>query len=122
MAGQPVLAVALLQDIAFGTDMITYLEGLDATLVPYGGRFVVHRPAPTVIEGELSGRSALIVIEFPDRASAEQWYDSPAYQEILPLRTRNSRGVALIVDTVAEDYTARQGLEVMLNRSRDSRR
>jgi uncharacterized protein (DUF1330 family) len=122
MAAPPVFAVALLQDIAFGADMISYLAGLDATLEPYGGRFVVHRPAPTVAEGELSGRSALIVIEFPDRISAEQWYESPAYQEILPLRTRNSRAVAMIVDTVPEGYRARQGPEVMLDRSKDPRR
>ena len=48
----------------------------------------------------------LVVIVFPDADAARAWYDSPAYQEILPLRTRNSDGVTLIVDGVAAGYRA----------------
>ena len=32
----------------------------------------------------------MVVIEFPDRDHALEWYDSPAYQAILPLRTENT--------------------------------
>ena len=39
-----------------------------------------------------------------DRARA--WYDSPAYREILPLRTENSRGVTMLVKGVAPGYRA----------------
>jgi len=46
------------------------------------------------------------VIGFPDLDAARAWYDSPAYQEILPLRTRNSDGVTLLVDGVPEGYRA----------------
>src|SRR5690242_19456382 len=119
MADPAVYAVAILQDIAFGSDMTTYLRGIDATLEPYGGRFVVHHPGPTVKEGELTGRSAMIILTFPDRRSAEEWYDSPAYQQILPLRTANSQAVvALLADGVPDGYTAQQGLEGWLTGSR----
>jgi uncharacterized protein (DUF1330 family) len=57
---------------------------------------VVHGVLPEVLEGEWPG--FLVVIGFPDLAAAHAWYDSPAYREILPLRTRNSDGVTLIVD------------------------
>jgi uncharacterized protein (DUF1330 family) len=103
-------AVALLEDIHFGADLIGYLERIDATLEPFGGRFVVHQPAPTLVEGSLAGRTALIIIDFPDRSSATRWYESPAYQEILPLRTENSRAFALLADGVPEGYTAAAGL------------
>ena len=53
---------------------------------------------PEVLEGEWPG--VLVVIGFPDLDAARAWYYSPAYQEILPLRTRNSDGVTLIVDGV----------------------
>ena len=118
MSDPAVYAIAVLHDIQFGTDMIAYLQGIDATLEPYGGRFIVHHPAPTMVEGQLSGRSAVIVIGFPDRESAQAWYDSPAYQAILPLRTSNSRGLAMLVDGVPEGYTASQGLQAMLAGSR----
>ena len=37
---------------------------------------------------------------------AHAWYDSPAYQEILPLRTENSDGATIIVEGVDEGYRA----------------
>lgn len=123
MADPATYAVALLQDIEFGSDLIAYLEGIDTTLEPYGGRFVVHHAGPTVKEGELTGRSAVIIIAFPDRRSAEEWYDSPAYQQILPLRTANSQAVvALLADGAPAGYTARRGLQSWLAGSRRASR
>jgi uncharacterized protein (DUF1330 family) len=37
---------------------------------------------------------------------AHAWYDSPAYQEILPLRTENSEGATILVEGVEEGYRA----------------
>ena len=97
-------AVAHLQSVRAGPDIVEYLQRIDATLEPYGGRFVVHGGDPDVREGEWPGD--LIVIEFPDRETAIRWYESPAYQEILPLRTDNSDGTAIIVDGVGPDHRA----------------
>ena len=44
------------------------------------------------------------MIGFPDLDAARAWYDSRAYQEILPLRTRNSDGVTLLVDGIQNLY------------------
>jgi hypothetical protein len=49
---------------------------------------------------------SLVIIGFPDRAAAESWYDSPAYREILHLRTENSRGDLFLVDGVDADHRA----------------
>jgi uncharacterized protein (DUF1330 family) len=49
------------------------------------------------MEGEMPGQRT-VVIEFPDRATAEAWYNSPAYQKILPIRLANSTGAMIIVD------------------------
>jgi len=43
---------------------------------------------PYLKMGSLPGH--LIVIEFPDRERVREWYRSPAYQQILALRTGNS--------------------------------
>ena len=50
----------------------------------------MHGAQPESVEGVWEG--APIVIEFPDYDYLRGWYDSPAYQEILPLRTENSDG------------------------------
>jgi uncharacterized protein (DUF1330 family) len=97
-------AIARLHSVRVGPDIVQYLERIDATLEPFGGRFIVHGGPTDVREGELPGD--LIVIEFPDRERATAWYESPAYQEILPLRTRNAEGIAVLVDGVDPDHRA----------------
>jgi uncharacterized protein (DUF1330 family) len=48
----------------------------------------------------------VVIIEFPDRAHAAQWYDSDRYQRILPLRTDNSISTTLLIDGVDDDHRA----------------
>lgn len=63
----------------------------------YGGRFLVRGGEAEMLEGEAPpGR--IVVIEFADRAAARGFYDSPEYQEIMPLRQRASRGRLVLVE------------------------
>ena len=100
----PAYAIAYLRDVDLGPEIFQYIERIDATLAPYGGRFLVHGGPITPAEGEWDGD--VVIIEFPEAESAEQWYDSPAYQEILPLRTEHSRSMAALLRGVPKDYRA----------------
>lgn len=104
-------AIAHLTDVVLGEEIVIYLRKIDATLAPFGGRFLVHGASPEVMEGPWPGD--LVVIAFPDMERARAWYASPGYREILPLRTRNSRSVAMIVEGVSEGYRATDVLEKM---------
>lgn len=97
-------AVAHLRDVQLGPDIVAYLQAIDATLAPFGGRFLIHGGEKELLEGTWPGD--LIVIGFPDRAAARAWYASPAYQAILPLRTRNSTGDIILIDGVGDDHRA----------------
>lgn len=97
-------AVAHIRSVAMGPEIAAYLEAIDATLAPFGGRYIVHGGAPTVLEGEWPGD--LIMIAFPDRAAAHAWYASPAYRAILPLRRDHTEGDVVIVDGVADGHRA----------------
>jgi len=97
-------AVGLLKDISFGPDIIQYLERIDATLAPYRGRFLLHGEQPEVVEGSL--QHDVVVIAFPDIDHARQWYGSPAYQDILPLRTRNALSTVFLVGGLPEGHLA----------------
>jgi uncharacterized protein (DUF1330 family) len=97
-------AVALLRNVRMGPDVVEYLERIDSTLAPFDGHFVVHGGRNRVLEGNDPG--TLVVIEFPDRDHAEEWYASPAYEAILPLRTQNSDGTVVLVDGVGRDHRA----------------
>lgn len=97
-------AIGILNDIDMGPPIAEYLERIDSTLAPYGGRFIVHGELADVREGTSPGD--VIIIEFPDRVHAAQWYESPAYQAILPLRADNSVGTVLLIDGVDDDHRA----------------
>jgi uncharacterized protein (DUF1330 family) len=81
-----------------------YLRRIQSTLDPYAGRFLVHGGGQMEqVEGHWDG-VGVIILEFPDREQLEAWYESPAYREILPLRTRNTEMDIIIADGVPQDY------------------
>lgn len=84
--------------------IVEYLEKIDATLAPFGGRFLIHGGRVERLEGAFKGD--LIMIEFDDRERARAWYRSPAYQAILPLRTQHASGDVLLIDQVAQPHRA----------------
>jgi uncharacterized protein (DUF1330 family) len=92
----PAYAVAHMHEVSVGPAIVEYLQRIDATLEPFGGRFLVHGGEFEVAEGAWGG--ALIVIEFPDREHVHGWYKSEAYQEILALRTGHSRSDIILVE------------------------
>ncbi|MFJ7248936.1 DUF1330 domain-containing protein [Kitasatospora sp. NPDC098652] len=91
-------------------DIEEYLERIDTTLDDFGGRFVVHGGTFETLEGSW-GQLGLILIEFPDYGSARAWYDSPAYREILPLRTRHMVADVIIAEGVPAGYRGADSLK-----------
>jgi uncharacterized protein (DUF1330 family) len=97
-------AIADLHKVRLGPAIAEYLEKIDATLAPYGGRYVVHGGPKTVLEGSWAGD--IVIIAFPDRERAESWYASPAYRAIARLRTDNSEGDVVLIDGVEDGHRA----------------
>ena len=62
---------------------LDYLENVEATFKPYGGKWLVFDAQVEVLEGAWPGSAVLM--EFPDMASAKNWYNSPEYQKIRPV-------------------------------------
>ena len=105
-------AVAYLREVDLGPAIVEYIERFDETLAPYGGRMLVHGGELTPAEGEWDGD--LVIVEFPSAAAAREWYDSPAYQAILPLRTEHSQSIAAMVEGVPDGYRAVDKLAELL--------
>ena len=57
-------AVAILQEVEVGPEIVTYLERIDATLAPFGGRFIIHGGEVTELEGAWQGHPALSVVGY----------------------------------------------------------
>ncbi|MFF1507541.1 DUF1330 domain-containing protein [Streptomyces sp. NPDC058326] len=88
---------------ALHEEVLTYMERIQGTLDPFGGRFLVHgAPEREVKEGEWPG--ALVIIGFPTYEDARAWYDSEPYRALIPLRTRHMAGDILLIDGVPQGY------------------
>jgi uncharacterized protein (DUF1330 family) len=85
-------------------EALVYLESVEATFTPYGGKWLVLDAQVEVIEGAWPG--SVVLMEFPDMATAKKWYYSPEYQAILHLRTGNTISDLILVDPVGPDFTS----------------
>lgn len=74
-----------------------YEAGAGATMAGHEMKVLAFTRGATAIEGEPPG-SRLVMLEFPDEAAFRAWYDSPAYQEVLPKRLAATEGFAVLVD------------------------
>jgi len=74
-----------------------YRQVVPPVIAAHGGRYLARGGAVTRLEGEPGG-PRIIVLEFADKAAAEGFYNSPEYQEILPLRLRAASGSVFIVE------------------------
>jgi uncharacterized protein (DUF1330 family) len=97
-------AIAHLQEATPHVEIAEYMERIGGTLEPYGGRFLVHGAGHEVKEGTWPGH--VVVIGFPSIDEARGWWDSAAYQEIAPLRSRHIEGDIILVPGVPEGYDA----------------
>jgi uncharacterized protein (DUF1330 family) len=75
-----------------------YSERANPTLERYGGKIIVRGGRFEAPEGGWQPRR-LLLVEFPDYATAQAWYQSPEYQATIPIRQGSARtGAFLIVD------------------------
>jgi uncharacterized protein (DUF1330 family) len=76
-----------------------YRKQVGDTAKLFGGQFLAAGGKAIVLEGQWEHPST-VVVEFPSRESAERWYESAAYQKIIGLRLKSTRGSLVILDGV----------------------
>jgi uncharacterized protein (DUF1330 family) len=66
--------------------------------IPSEARIVAFDFSSEVVEGDQADHRT-VIIEFPSREAFRAWYDSPEYQEVLPLRLNSVPGTLAVVDS-----------------------
>lgn len=79
-----------------------YLEAAVRTAAAHGGRYRVRGGSMTALEGDF-GLERLVIIEFPSMDDLMAWYESPEYQEWIPVRQRLTRSRIMAVEGVSEE-------------------
>jgi uncharacterized protein (DUF1330 family) len=86
-------------DIQDAKTYASYSDRAEETVKTFGGRFLVRGGKADSLQGE-APKGRLIVIAFDSVEKAQAWYNSPAYQEIKPIRMRAAKSRVLIVEGV----------------------
>ena len=76
-----------------------YKKLTPASLVPFEGKFIVRGGAAETLEGEWQpGR--IVVIEFPSKQKAKEWWNSAGYAPAKALRQATSKTKMMVVEGV----------------------
>lgn len=77
-----------------------YVRQTPATIAQFGGRFVMRGGRAEDLEGDWHP-DRIVVVEFASFEQAKQWYRSPEYSALIPIRQRNSKSRLIVVEGVS---------------------
>ena len=76
----------------------SYHEQFEATLKPYGGRLISFGATIVPLEGMDGATARAAIAVFPSLQLGRDWFESPAYQRITPLRQQSARTRGFFVE------------------------
>jgi uncharacterized protein (DUF1330 family) len=74
-----------------------YAAAAGPTLAAFGGAPVARGKVAAVLAGQHDGHTALVA-KFPDVQSAKNWYNSPAYQALIPTRDQGMEPTFVLIE------------------------
>jgi uncharacterized protein (DUF1330 family) len=99
MGGHVPAYVIYLGDVIDPEGYERYKAEAAPSVVAVGGRYIVRGGEVDLLEGELpAGRT--VVLEFPTRDAALEWYHGEAYSRARALREGAARATVYVVDGV----------------------
>ncbi len=75
-----------------------YKKKAKAVAESYGGTYRARGGELDIIDTELWSPTRVVIIEFPDMASARAFANSPEYAPVAAIRHKNAKSTVLIVD------------------------
>ena len=83
-------------------DRDAFIAGYAAATAPlveqFGGRYVMRASGAQLIEGDFGDGASVAISEWPDKASALRFWNSPEYSQVKPLREGLADVQALLVE------------------------
>lgn len=76
-----------------------YRQQVPATIAAYGGRYLVRGGESETLEGSWNPKR-VVVLEFPDRATAKAWWSSQVYSPVKAIRLAAARTELIAIDGI----------------------
>ena len=64
-----------------------YMAGVKESLAPFDCKIIFRGQLDRILAGQ-HDHNLVVVIEFPDKTTLDNWYDSEKYQSLIPLRDK----------------------------------
>ena len=78
-----------------------YAQKYPATLAPFGAKAIAQGGKVEALEGAPpAGR--VVIVQYPNLKAAEDWWNSPAYQELIPIRQKAAKSRIFLVEGLAQ--------------------
>jgi uncharacterized protein (DUF1330 family) len=78
-----------------------YLEKVEETYKPFGGKLIVQGGDLEVFEGE-APKGIIVILQFDSMEKAKAWYTSDSYQRIITYRQAGSQANGWLVEGLLE--------------------
>lgn len=75
-----------------------YGKAAAALVQQMGGRYLLMGPGAESLEGDFGDGASMVISEWPDKAAAKAFWDSPEYQEIKKLRDGIAECQVLLIE------------------------
>ena len=75
-----------------------YVSGVQESLLPFDSKVVFRGKLVSVLAGKHE-HDLVVVIEFPDQSTLDNWYSSKKYQALIPLRDKAANVVIMAYKT-----------------------
>jgi uncharacterized protein (DUF1330 family) len=86
-------------DVTDPATLPKYAEKVPETLAPFNHHYVIRGGKTQALEG--APPKTIVVIAFDSAEKAREWYDSPAYEAIKPIRQSATKSRLFIAEGVA---------------------
>ena len=64
-----------------------YMAGVQESLAPFDCKIIFRGQLDRILAGQ-HDHNLVVVIEYPDQTTLDNWYDSEKYQSLIPLRDK----------------------------------
>lgn len=89
-AGAPAFLVANIESVNDAATFAQYREGATKSFAPYGGHRLVRDATPVRLDSSILPEGKIAILQFPSMKALQDWWNSPAYTAVRPLREKSA--------------------------------
>lgn len=97
-ASAPAFLVGNIESVTDEATFAQYRAAVGKTQAGYGSHVLVRDAAPVRLDASIPPQGKIVIIQFPSLKALQDWWNSPAYAAVRPLREKSTTGRTYAVE------------------------